>query len=328
MAISPILFAGGTGSVGKHALRWFRARHPKIAVLVGSRKLEAATELATKVGNASPVVIDADKPHLGVGKDVKLGAVVMLAPDGGLNGLSLAQDAGVPFFNIVSGMVEIAPEVAHFAYHASKSPVVLASHWMAGAATILALQAAKRLGHIEAIRIGVVLDEQDPAGPAAIEDMERLRDVAKAAMVFDKGRRMWLPNEQATTKVRAIDGRSVDAIAYSIHDVMSLQAVTRAASVRIDIASAPSSSRLRGGSAAAEFVVEAEGGGKHARATLEFPEGCASLTALSVVLGVGCLLGLNDRAPAKPGLYMPEQLCDHRWFLDQLQSAGATITES
>ncbi len=61
---------------------------------------------------------------------------------------------------------------------------------------------------------------------------------------------------------------------------------------------------------------------------LEFKYGTASLTGLSVVLCLSSVLGLNDRSPARPGLYLPELLSDTQWFLDELRSVGATIYEN
>lgn len=92
-----------------------------------------------------------------------------------------------------------------------------------------------------------------------------------------------------------------------------------------------SSSRRRGGEAATEIVVEIEGEAdgrmKRSRSMLEFKHGTASLTGLSVVLSLASVLGLNDRSPAHPGLYLPELLSDPKWFLDELRSGGAAIYE-
>lgn len=40
------------------------------------------------------------------------------------------------------------------------------------------------------------------------------------------------------------------------------------------------------------------------------------------------VLGLNGSSPARPGLYLPELLLDGKWFLDELCSAGATVSEN
>ncbi|WP_310482346.1 hypothetical protein [Chamaesiphon sp. VAR_48_metabat_403] len=208
---------------------------------------------------------------------------------------------------------------------------MLASHWMAGAATLLALNSAKGFESVRSIRLGAIVDEQDPVGPAAIEDMKRVHSAAPAALVFEGGRRGWLSGDAAKGKFTSVDGRSLDATAFSTFDTASLHAVTGAPDIRFDLVNGESSSRRRGGEAATEIVVEIEGEAdgrmKNSRSTLEFKQGTASLTGLSIVLSLASALGLNDRPPARPGLYLPELLSDSQWFLDELRSAGATISE-
>jgi hypothetical protein len=329
--LGQVLFAGGAGFVGRTAVRWFRERHPSVRVLVGGRNLQAAGEVAQEVGAAEAVAIDIDKHRLGFGDDVIVAAVVMLAPEAGLKGLSYAQDLGVPYLNINSALTEIGPELAMFAHRATAAPVVLASHWMAGAATFLALNSAKGFESVQSIRLGAIVDEKDPVGPAALEDMERVHGAAPAAMVFEGGRRVWLSSDAAKGKFQSVDGRSLDATAFSTFDTASLHAATGAADVRFDLVNGESSSRRRGGETATEIVVEIEGEAdgrtKRSRSLLEFKQGTASLTGLSVVLSLASVLGLNDHAPARPGLYLPELLSDSKWFLDELRSGGATISE-
>ena len=197
VALGQVLFAGGSGFVGRTAVRWFRERHPSVRVLVGGRNLQAAGEIAQEVGDAEAVAIDLDKPRLGLGGDVAVAAVVMLAPEAGLKGLSYAQDLGVPYLNINAAVTEIGPELALFAHRATAAPVVLASHWMAGAAVFLALNSAKGFEIVQSIRLGAIVDEQDPVGPAALEDMERVHGAAPAALVFEGGRRAWLSGDAA-----------------------------------------------------------------------------------------------------------------------------------
>jgi hypothetical protein len=331
VALGQVLFAGGSGFVGRTAVKWFRERHPSVRVLVGGRNLQAAGEVAQAVGAAEAVAIDLDKPHLGLGDDVTVAAVVMLAPEAGLNGLSYAQDLGIPYLNINAALTEIGPELALFAHRATAAPVVLASHWMAGAATFLALNSAQGFESVRSMRLGAIVDEKDPVGPAALEDMERVHGAAPAAMVFEGGRRVWLSGDDAKGKFTSVDGRSLDATAFSTFDTASLHAATGAADVRFDLVNGESSSRCRGGEAATEIVVEIEGEAdgrtKRSRSMLEFKYGTASLTGLSVVLSLASVLGLNDRSPARPGLYLPELLSDSKWFLDELRSAGAIISE-
>jgi hypothetical protein len=239
VALGQVLFAGGSGFVGRTAVRWFRQRHPSVRVLVGGRNLQTAGEVAQEVGTAEAVAIDLDQPRLGLGDDVAVAAVVMLAPEAGLKGLSYAQDLGVPYLNINAALTEIGPELAMFAHRATVAPVVLASHWMAGAATLLALNSAKGFEIVRSIRLGAIVDEKDPVGSAALEDMERVHGAAPAAMVFEGGRRVWLSGDDAKGKFTSVDGRSLDATAFSTFDTASLHAATGAADVRFDLVNGP-----------------------------------------------------------------------------------------
>jgi hypothetical protein len=125
----------------------------------------------------------------------------MLASEAGLKGLSYAQDLGVPYLNINAAINEIGPELAMFAHRATAAPVVLASHWMAGAATLLALNSAKGFESVRSIRLGAIVDDQDPVGPAALEDMKRVHSAAPAALVFEGGWRVWLSGDPARPKI-------------------------------------------------------------------------------------------------------------------------------
>lgn len=326
---NPVLFVGGTGVVGHQAVRLFRERHPDLPILIGGRDLVKATALASETGKASPVQVDTDKPHLGLGDDTPLGAVVMMTPDDGLNGISLAQDRGVPYLSIGNWLVEIGAEMAHFMRRPKAAPIVLASHWHGGTAVFLAQVAAKGMEKVRSIRVGAIVDDLDATGPAAIADMERGAADGSGVWAFSGGRRVWLAGETASRMIDTLDGRRLMGSAFSPYDIVSLQAATGAQDVRFDLASTISSSRLRGGEIATELVVEIEGEahGKPCkrRPTIEFDKGQATLTALSVVLALSTVLGIEGEQPVPPGLYFPELLIDAEWFLDELIRAGATV---
>lgn len=329
MTARQVLFVGGSGVVGREAVGWFRRRYPDVPILIGGRNLEKANELAKQTGLAEAIAVDLDKPKLGLSDDVAVSAVAMFAPDDGLWGLGYAQDQGAAYINIGNGLVEVGPEVAHFAHKATAAPIVLASQWSAGAAMFLALHAAGELDQVQAINIGVLLDEKDPAGPLSYEDMERTHEMAASTLVFENGRRTWISGDAAKGIVHTIDGRRLDADAYAPFDIINLHAATQAPNIRFDLVTDTSSSRRRGEEAAAEIVADAEGtrDGQptQVRATLEFKYGQASLTGLSVALSLGAVLGLDDAAPAAPGLYFPELLYQPDRFVDALRQVGAVI---
>lgn len=328
MPTAPVLVVGGSGVVGRFALRWFRERHPDVPVLVGGRNLGAAREAAQLVTLADAVEVDVREPGLGLGR-APVSAVLLLAPDDGLHALRLAQDRGVPYVSISTGLPEVGPELAHVAARPSASAVVLASHWWGGAAVFLALRAAEELDGVTSVRIWAVLDEDDPAGPAALSDMHRLQEAVPATLVFRDGHRTWLPADATRSRVPTIDGRLLDGQAYSPFDVIGVHAATGAREVRFDLAVGLSSSRRRGSGVAAEIVVDVvgtrDGREEQSRSVLEFPHGQASLTGLGAVLTLSSALGLEGSSPAAAGVHLPEQLSDPEWFLGQLQEAGATV---
>lgn len=324
-----VLFVGGTGTVGRQAVKFFRERHPDLPIMIGGRNLENASSMASEVGNAEAVRIDLHKTCLGLAFNASVSAVVMMTPDDNLKALAYAQDMHIPYLSIGNWLVEVGAEMAHFARRPNASPIVLASHWHGGAAVFLALATSKDLDSIRCVKIGAVVDPLDPTGPNAIEDMERAGEGVSGTLAFEGGQRVWLTGGSALKAVKTIDGRSLQGSAFAPYDIVSLQAATGADDVRFDLATGISSSRLRGGNTATEHIVEIAGelGGslRRRRSTLEFAKGQAALTGLGAMLSLSTVLGYEGRPPTPPGLYFPELLMEPDWFLDELLQAGAVI---
>jgi hypothetical protein len=87
-------------------------------------------------------------------------------------------------------------------------------------------------------------------------------------------------NDAAKGNVESVDGRSLDATAFSTFDTASLYAATGASDIRFDLVNGESSSRRQGGETATEIVVEIEGEAdgrmQRLRSTLEFKQSTAS----------------------------------------------------
>ncbi|MGV1755055.1 hypothetical protein [Agrobacterium sp. CG674] len=326
---APILFAGGTGVIGREAVKAFRKRHPRVPILIGARDTTRAHSLAEEVGNAAAVQIDINRPRLGLEKDDQLGGVVMMAPDDGLNGLSHAQDLRVPYLSMGNWLVEVGAEMAHVIRRPDASPVVLASHWHGGPAVFMTQAATRSMDAVHSVSVGAIVDEQDPTGPAAMADMERGSEGGSGVWAFDDGRRVWLNGTAASREIWALDGRRLNGSALTPYDIVSLQAMTQARSVRFDLAMAESSSRRRGEGIATELIVEIEGELRgspcHRRLTLEFGKGQAALTGLSGALALSMVLGLEGKPAFPSGLYFPELLMDADWYLTELRAEGAFI---
>lgn len=325
-----VLFVGGTGVVGSRAVTMFRERHPEIPILVGGRDLTKARKLAETIGSAEAVSVNTNEPDLGLSRQHALAAVVMMVPDDGLHGLVMAQELGIAYLSIGNWLAEVGAEMAHFMRRPQASPIVLSSHWHGGTAVCLASLLAAGMDRVRSIRISATVDERDATGPAAIADMDRGSDGGTGILAFRNGSRVWLSGDTTKRVVEAVDGRKLTATAFAPYDVVSLHAITQARDIRFDIASGVSSSRLRGGDIGTELVVEVEGdiGGEFRtrRSTLEFTRGQATLTAISVVLTLTTLLGLEDRPPAAPALYFPEHLINAEVFLAGLVYEGARVT--
>ena len=272
--------------------------------------------------------MDLERPDLGQAEGAAYGAIAVFLKDETLNSMRYAQDRGLPYVSISSGTFEIGPEVTLFVHRPTSAPILMASQWLAGAATLPALHLAGAFGAIEAIRISALLDEEDMGGPAAYADYERITGAAPAALRLEEGRFVWVAGGEAASRLRRVDGTEVAAQAYSPLDIVSLAAATDARSIRFDLAVAESASRRPGEPFSTEIAIEIEGerkdgGPSRSRQEIVHPAGQAPLTALGVALGLERLLGLAGGPPAAPGLYLPEVLIDPAYFVRRMAEFGA-----
>lgn len=324
-----VLIIGGSGVVGSQAARTLRQLHPGLPIIIGGRDLARAEKVAAGLGKATAAVIDLSRPDLGLGA-VPLGAIAVFVKDHSLNSMRYALDHKVPYVDLSSGTFEIGPGAALFIHHPDRAPILMASHWLAGAAVFPALQLAAAYEKVNSIRVGVVFDEQDMGGPAAAADYERLTSVAPSVLTIQGGETHWVTGDEAKATVRSVDGALLAAQAYSPFDVLSLAAATQASSIRFDLVYGVSASRRRGGTFSTETIIDITGDrkdGTSGASHLEIvhPQGQAPLTALGVALGIEALMGLNAKAPA-PGLYLPERLIAPDYFVRQMKAFGAIFS--
>lgn len=327
----PVLIIGGSGVVGAQAAATLRKLHPDLPIIIGGRDLARAQKTAQGLGNASAAVIDLARRDLGLGPQ-PLGAIALFVKDHTLNSMRYSLDHKVPYVDLSSGTFEIGPGAALYIHHPDRAPVLMASHWLAGAAVFPALKLAAAYETIDAIRIGVVLDEEDMGGPAAAADYERLTTVAPSVLTIRDGETHWVTGDEAKGMVRSVDGALLTAQAYSPFDVLSLHAATEAQAIRFDLVYGQSASRRRGAPFSTETIIDITGtkrDGTEGTSHLEIvhPKGQAPLTALGVALGIEALLGLKGEAPA-PGLYLPEKLIDPDYYVAQMKAFGAVFNPS
>lgn len=326
----PVLIIGGSGIVGSLAAKALRRLQPQLPITIGGRDLAKAAAAAREVGNADAATIDLTRRDLGLPAERSFSAVVVFLKDETLNALRHAQAHGLPYLSLSSGVFETGPDMALYIHNPTRAPILLASNWLAGAATFPALLFARDFAGIDAIEIAAVLDEQDMGGPAAYADFERLTQMAPKPLILKDGRWCWASGDDAVRRVIDVDGVEVEAQTYSPFDVLSLASATDARSVRFDLVYGESAGRRRGGHFSTAIIIEIAGtlkdGSKaRMRHELTHPEGQAPLTAIGVAVGVERLLGLAGGAPVAPGLYLPEVLIKPEYMMQRLRESGMEV---
>ncbi len=331
-SIPSVLIVGGSGTVGSLAASTLRQLYPELRLTIAGRNLSRAQEVAAALGNADAVVVDLERRDLGLPPDRAFSAVVPFVKDDVLHTLDFAQDRGIPYLSTSSGSFEMAPEVARYATRPDSAPILFASHWLAGVATLPTLVFARDLAQVDTIRLGAVLDELDMGGPAAASDYERLTSAMASTQVLQDGYWRWIKDEAATRRFKRTDGTVVEGSAYSPLDVAALAQVTGARSIRLDLYYGQSSHTARGEHFSTELIVEIEGrdaAGKPmaSRHEIVHPKGQAPVTAIGIATAVERLLGLDGAPAPKAGLYLMNSLLDPDRYLARLTELGAEVVK-
>ncbi len=329
MHVKPILMMGGSGAIGRLSAQTLRSLHPKVPFLIAGRDIAKAQAVARELGNADAVELDLAADDLGLGGQ-QVGAVAVFYSDNRLAGLRFASARSLPHLSISSGVFEIAPEIATFMHKPDAGAVVLGYEWLVGAATVPALELAKSFNHVDRIRIGALVDEEDGGGPAVAEDFERLSKMMSAALTRRGGAYIWREDDDAQAQFHAIDGTEVKASGFSSIDVVGLAAATGAKDVHFDLATGISSTRRRGEPKSTEIIIELFGKGHDGQAlrtrhAVFHPGGAAPLTAMGVTMILERVTGLDGREPAPPGLFFPYQLLEPATYLHRLEAAGGSL---
>ncbi|RXT22335.1 saccharopine dehydrogenase [Bosea sp. Tri-39] len=328
----PVLIIGGSGVVGAQAATAIRRLHPGLPVTIAGRDLAKAQAVADRLG-VQALAADLSRPDLGLSEGARFSAVIVFVKDDWSHALRFAQRHGIPHLSVSSGAFEIGIEAAHFIHAPQAAPVVLASQWLAGAALFPTLDYARAYRSIETIHVGVLLDEQDMGGQAALADYERITQSGSATLTLKDGRFAWIAGEEAKARYRSVDGVELAATAYGPLDVLSLATATDAKNIRFDLAFDVSASRRRGEPFSTESVITIEGllhSGERATRSYEVvhPQGQAPLTALGVALATERALGLAGGEALKPGLYFPDGIIDPTYYVARMKEFGATFTEA
>ncbi|MFE1591177.1 saccharopine dehydrogenase [Nocardia sp. NPDC058705] len=324
-----VLILGGSGQAGSDTAAMLRRWYPHLPLTIAGRDPARAQRVADELGTATAVTIDLSRRDLGL-PETTHSAVIAALWDDRLNGLHYAQDHGLPYLSISSGLLDIGPEIVASAQKPSAAPVLVASHLMAGIVVLATLHAAREFARIDTVRVGVALDDTDTGGPAGIADLERWSSVTSAGLVRRDGVFTWLAEADAPAPVHTVDGTAILGQSIPVLDVPSLALATGAPNVRVDFAVGETPSRRRGEPASLEIRIDLDGTDQtgdrlHRTHHLVHPVGQRSLTALGIALGAERLLGLNGTPPT-PGVHMPESLIDLEYAVGRLREVGATFS--
>ncbi|MBC7299598.1 MAG: saccharopine dehydrogenase [Nocardia sp.] len=323
-----VLILGGSGQAGSDTAALLRRWYPDLPLTIAGRDLDRARQVAGELGTATAVKIDLSRRDLGL-QETGHAAVIAALWDNRLNGLHYAQDRAVPYLSISSGLLDIGPEVVAGAHQSNAAPVLIASHLMAGIVVLAALHFAAEFAGIDAVRVGVALDDTDTGGPAGIADLERWLSVTSAGLIRRDGVFTWLAAADASSNVHTVDGTALPGQSIPVLDVPSLAMATGSPNVRVDFAVGETPSRRRGEPASVEIRIELDGTDQaahplHRTHHLVHPAGQRPLTALGIALGMERLLGLTGTRPA-PGIHTPESLIDPAHAVQRMREAGAVL---
>lgn len=331
LPVDPVLVIGGSGVVGSQAVAALQRLHPNLPLAIAGRDLARAEAAASRLGVAA-VQADLARADLGLSDEARFSAVIVFVKDDWGHALAYAQRHGIAHISVSSGAFEIGIETARFIHAPQAAPIMLASQWLAGAALFPTLEYAKAYRSIDSIHVGVLLDQEDMGGQAALADYERITQAGTATLTVKDRRFAWISGEDARARYRSVDGVDLPAAAYGPLDVLSLANATGAKDIRFDLAFDVSASRRRGEPFSTENVITIDGvlqsGERGARRyEVVHPQGQAPLTALGVALATERALGLAGGEALQPGLYFPDSVIDPAYYVARMKEFGAVFTE-
>jgi len=334
-----VVVVGGTGLVGGEILKLLRQTYPQVRLMVASRSLERAQQAAGPLG-AEPLVVDVAKPRpLGALTQPPL-AVINAVNDPEDLLLLNAVEAQVPLVDVTRWTTRVRDSLVRLAHRPPSSPVMLASGWMGGMASLAAAAVSQRGPSAQRLDISITYDLQDRSGPDSVEFMDRLGTTFE---VMQQGARTAVEPLGPGHAVQFPDGVVRRTYPLDTPEQMTIPLLLGIPSVATRIAfnsraatlslvwlarlgvfrwlRHPRFTPLRrallgsgGKGGRASFVVEAEG----RRLSVVDPLGQAHLTAVGAVMALQRLLGW-DGAPAAKGVVFPEQ---HPNPQDALQRAS------
>lgn len=320
-----ILIAGGYGTVGSLVARHIRSIGRDTEIVLAGRNPEKGAALAAELGNASTAALDIDRIDTAMLASVDLIVSALYDPAHALTNAALA--SGIAHIGITNKADDIAPITFAALRAPPKRPIVLAGYAAAGVAMIVAQKAATGFRTIDSTRMTALFDPRDAVGPMTAGDVEFLM---ARALVRERGQWAWVEGLQHPRTVVA-NGQQLQGYPTALLDAPGLGALTGASDVRVDLVQGNSLGTLAGGRASSDTFIDIEGATesgmrRSCRTIVSDPNGLMNFTALGILLAVERVLGLDGRAPAAGGLYLPETLVAFEVAIPRLQQFGVRIT--
>jgi hypothetical protein len=324
---APILLIGGYGSVGSEAARTLRRLYPNTRLVIAGRDHARAIALAAELGHAEAEYCDLAIPTLGLDSERRYRGIVVFAKDESLHALGLSIAQGSAYVSISEYAVEIAPLVARATGEGRHIPILLLSHHLGGLVTMVALQHASAFSQVEAIRVGAVFDADDLGGATAQADAARVARITPHPLLLEGGRWLWGYGPQQRRCFVDVEGIPRDGVAFSLLDVPSIAAATKARSVRFDVAIREATKDYR---SRHEVVIEIDGismdhRAETCRVTIQDAGFHTGMSGRTIAFALERLLGLDGQPRMQAGFNLPENALNAKRIISLARASGILI---
>lgn len=345
-----ILVVGGYGIVGSAITRLLADRNPHVTVVVAGRRREEAERHAARIPGAEAVRIDLTEPDPLAHLDPQPDVVVVAVNDRDDRLLRAAVDRGIPLVDIALWGERVEDVQELLGSFTLRSPVVLASGWMASAASVVLASLRQGRPRAAQVDIDILFALKDTAGPDSVTGFV---DLQRPFTVHDHGTVRTVtgltdPHRVTFQGNRTVHTRRLDSPEHVTYPATGL---ADGAAVRIAFDSAPTntlftllvrsgiwgrlSRRTRVGllhndantlGAPHEFLVTVQDATGTERVGVLDPQGQAHLTAASAVSQAERLAHLRDRVPPPVGISFPEQAADPAADVAALREMGVQVS--
>ncbi|AFY37825.1 Saccharopine dehydrogenase [[Leptolyngbya] sp. PCC 7376] len=350
-----ILIAGGYGVVGRQIATLIRDHHPDLPLVIAGRNLKKAEALAQELGNASGLQLDVEQPKPLQENTPR--AVIAVVNDSYDYLLMDAVSKEIPYLDVTRWPERLRQSIDALDEQSLRSPVMFASGWMGGVASVIAVAASQAIATIDSIDISVLFSLKDKAGPNSVEYMDRLATPFETMIA---GRTTKVFPYTDPLKVKFPDGYQTAVYRFDTPDQMTLPQTTGAKTVAARIAfddifstqllrvlirsgiwrlisgdrfTSLRRSLLYNPGSGASHQIRIDVKGKDAQdlpqkvtATIVDPKGQTHLTALGALIQLERLLGLDGMKPPIPGIIYPDTAPQIKNALQILQEFGVIVT--